>query len=263
MISDLQFGPARGRVRDVRFARRASIPLEAACLVANGIREALREIVAGIGEVVLGEPVPVDRDAWMALAGNAMLFATRGRQTDVVLVLPQRDARALVRAAFGEAETYADGACSSLEAEALERIAGRLSAACDPLCAERRGVTKTVRVDDIPPCVALFDIRVQAPIPLTIGVGIVRDLPDPGPSGRIAPASFGPIAVEARAQFATGTVDVATMARWRVGDVVRMNTKVGATGILKVGPQPIANGTCGVIAGRTAFVVHHAAGGMP
>ena len=191
MIADLTFGAPSQRVRRVRFVPRASIPVEAACVVANGIRETLRELFGEACELVIGEPAALDASAWSLLARDALLFLTRGRQTDIVLVLPQRDARRLVLRAFGEGDApgappLPDAACSALELHALERIAERCAAAFDPLCAERRARSRAVGAHDVPACAAYFDLRVHAPVALTLGIGIVRDLPDPGPVRRPA-----------------------------------------------------------------------------
>jgi hypothetical protein len=266
MIADAVFGAPCQRVRRMRFVPRASIPVEAACVVANGIRETLRELFGETCELVLGEPAALDASAWALLAQDALLFLTRGRQTDVVLVLPQRDARRLVLRAFGEGDACGaphlpDGACSALELYALERIAARCAAAFDPLCAERRVGSRAVRARDVPACAAYFDLRVHAPVALTLGIGIVRDLPDPGPSGALAPFALDSVAVEARAIFAEGSIDAAAFVQLKAGDVVRLGTKVGAPASLNLGGRRLATGVPGVVASRTAFLVHDVAMG--
>jgi len=266
MIADATFGAPAGRVRRMRFVTRASIPIEAACVVANGIRETLRELFGETCELVLGEPAALDANAWSLLARDALLFLTRGRQTDIVLVLPQRDARRLVLRAFGEGEGpgaphLPDGACSALELHALERIAARCAAAFDPLCAERRAGSRAVGAHDVPACVAYFDLRVRAPVALTLGIGIVRDLPDPGPSGAIPAFALDSVAVEARAIFADGTIDAVEFVRLKPGDVVKLRTKVGAPASLNVGGRRLATGVPGVVASHTAFLVHDVAMG--
>lgn len=265
-IADATFGAPAGGVRRLRFVPRASIPVEAACVVANGIRETLRELFGETCELVLGEPAALDADAWSLLARDARLFLTRGRQTDIVLVLPQRDARRLVLRAFGEGDAAGapplpDAACTALELHALERIAGRCAAAFDPLCAERRAGSRAVGAHEIPPCVAYFDLRVHAPVVLTLGIGIVRDLPDPGPSGALPARALEPVAVEARAVFAEGTIDAAAFVRLQPGDVVALGTKVGAPASLNLGGRRLATGVPGVVASRTAFLVHDVAMG--
>ena len=261
MIADATFGAPSNRVRRMRFVPRASIPVEAACVVANGIRETLRELFGETCELVLGEPAALDATAWALLARDALLFLTRGRQTDVVLVLPQRDARRLVLRAFGEGDALPDGACSALELHALERIAARCAAAFDPLCAERRAGSRAVRAHDVPACAAYFDLRVHAPVALTLGIGIVRDLPDPGPSGALPAFVLDSVAVEARAVFAEGTIDAAAFVGLKAGDVVRLGTKVGAPASLNLGGRRLATGVPGVVASRTAFLVHDVAMG--
>jgi len=261
MIADATFGAPFGRVRRLRFVARASIPVEAACVVANGIRETLRELFGETCELVLGEPAALDAHAWSVLTHEALLFLTRGRQTDIVLVLPQRDARRLVLRAFGEGEALPDGACSALELHALERIAARCAAAFDPLCAERRAGSQPVRALDVPACVAYFDLRVHAPVALTLGIGIVRDLPDPGPSGALPPCALDAVAVEVRAIFAEGTIGAAEFMRLKPGDVVTLGTKVGAPASLNLGGRRLATGVPGVVASRTALLVHDVAMG--
>ena len=261
MIADASFGPGGGGVRALRFVRRASVPLETACVVANGIRETLRELL-GECELVLGEPAALGPQAWALLARDALLFLTRGRATDVVIVLPQRDARRLVLRAFGEGDDLPDGACSALEMHALERIAGRCAAAFEPLCRGRGEGPRAVRASEVPACSAYFDLRVRAPLPLTLGIGIVRDLPEPGPAALFAPRALDEVSVDLRAVFAEGILDAAEFVELRPGSVVKLGTKVGAPASLKLGAGRLATGVAGVAASHTAFLVHDVATGV-
>jgi flagellar motor switch/type III secretory pathway protein FliN len=273
-VADATFGPRAARVRRLRFVPRASIPVEAACVVANGIRETLRELLGANCELVLGEPAAIGPQAWAQLASDALLFLTRGRQTDIILVLPQNDARRLVLRAFGEGDDgdadvpdrgappgLADRACSALELHALERIAARCAAAFEPLCAERQDVSHALGAHEVPACVAYFDLRVHAPLPLTLGIGIVRDLPEPSPSGALPPRALESVTLEARAVFAEGTIDAAAFVTLQPGQVIKLDTKVGAPASLKCGARRLAMGVPGVVASRTAFLVHDVAMG--
>ncbi len=256
MIADLRFADQRnGRIRPARFVPCTSIPLSAACLVANGLREALRELLGQRCELVIGEPVALGPDAWATLSREAHCFLTVGRQTDVVLVIPDDHARTLVLGAFGEGETSAAPALSVLERQAVERIAARCAAAFDPLCIERRGPAQRVTAAAIPPCVAYFDVRLRTPIAIDFGIGIVRDLPDPGPAGALPAALLDAVSVEVRAEFARGTIDVAALLRLAPGDVVHLDTQVNEAGLLKIGGRSIARGVGGVSAGRYSFEV--------
>jgi len=259
VIADLRFAPpGRDRVRAARFVPRSSIPVGAACLAASRARECLREILGDPCDIVIGEPHALAPSAWAAIARGARAFVTPGRLTDVVLVIPEGDARTLVLHAFNERGAVASGPCSALEAQALERIAQRCAPAWEPLCAERRGPTTTCAPAALPLVVAYFDIRVRAPVTLTLGIGIARALPEPGPGSTIPPTSLGAVPVPVRALLGSGTVDARAVLALAIGDVVTLTTKVGSPGALNVGVKTIAVGTCGLVGSRLAFRVSDA-----
>lgn len=258
MIADARFGVPQGGVRRLRFVPRASIPVDAACVVANGVRETLRELLGEGCELDLGEPAALEAAAWTQLARDAQLFLVRGRRTDVILMVPRRDARRLVLRAFGEPDAPTvpalDAACSALELQAIERIAARCAPALGPLCAQRPEGSHRILADEAPACVAYFDLRVRTPIELTLGVGIVRRLPEAGPSGTLSPAALAEVALEVRAVFAEGLIDAADFVTIRPGDVVKLDTKVGALASLNLGSGRLATGVAGVVSSRTAFL---------
>jgi hypothetical protein len=267
MIADARFGPPVGRVRALRFVPRAAIPLDTACSVASRVRETLRELLGARCELVLGEPAALSGAAWALLAREAFLYLTRGRQTDVVLVLPHADARRLVLHAFGEGEApgappLPDAGCSALELHALERIAARCATAFEAL-GVAAGESRAVRAHEVPACVAYFDLRVHGPVSLMLGIGIVRALPAPVPAGGLAPRALYEVPVEARAVFARGTIDAAAFVKLRPGDVVRLDSQVGSPACLNIGGQRLATGIAGAVASRTAFLVHDVATGAP
>ena len=259
MIADLRFVPAGSdRVQRARFVPRSSIPAGAACLAASRMRECLREILGDACELVIGEPHALTAAAWSAIARDARAFVTPGRITDVVLIIPEADARTLVRHAFNERGAVSSGPCSALEAQALERIAQRCAVAWEPLCAERRGPTTAWIPASAPPAVAYFDIRVRAPVALTLGVAILRALPEPGPGTTIPPAALAGIPIEVRAILGTGTLAARDVLALTPGDVLTLSTKVGSPGVLNVGAKTIAVGTCGLAGSRLAFRVSNA-----
>jgi flagellar motor switch/type III secretory pathway protein FliN len=254
VIADAAFEPRRNGPRRLRFVPRPSLPLDAACVVANGVREALRALLDDACAVAIGDPVALDAAAWHALARDALLFATPGRATDVVFVLGRRDARTLLAAAFGE-ESGGGGALSALEAGAIERIVARCAVACEAWCVERRGPTSAVDAARLPRSVAYFDVRVGAPVALTIGVGILRDLPAAPPAAEFPAAMLGGLSVEVRAVLGRGSLPVPRLLDLSAGCVVPLHTKVAGDGELNLAGQRIAFGTCGVRNGRAAFEV--------
>jgi hypothetical protein len=255
VIAALAFEPARGGVRRARFVRRPSLPVDAACVVANGVREALRTVLGEACSLTIGEPVALDAVAWRSLVQDALLFATPGRATDVVFVLATRDARRLVQAAFGEEAAAEDGSWSALEAGAIERIVARCAVACDALCVERRGPTSAVDAARVPRSVAYFDVRVAAPVALTIGVGILRELPETPPPTTLTPAALGGLCVDVRVILGYGTLPAPRLLDLRAGSLVPLRTKVDGEGELNLAGQRLALGTCGVRNGRSAFEV--------
>jgi hypothetical protein len=238
MLAFAEAGP-RG-VRRATFVRRPRIPLDAACVVANGVRESLRGMLGEACSVAMGEPVAIDAAAWTVLIRDALVFATPGRATDVAFVLGRTDARTLVDAAFGEEGSHR-GAWSTLEHGAVERIVARCASACDVLCAERRGPTHAADAGRLPPCVAFFDVRVTAPVRFTLGVGLLRAL------------AAVPLTVQVI--LGTGQLSARRLLELRPGDLVALGTKVADEGELNVAGQRVAGGICGAVRGRAAFIV--------
>jgi flagellar motor switch/type III secretory pathway protein FliN len=103
--------------------------------------------------------------------------------------------------------------------------------------------------------VAYFDVRVQAPVSFEVGVGILRELPDPGPAQPFAAALLSRVLVEVAVEFGEGTIDLATLLDLAPGDVIALDTKVGAPASLKVGDQRFATGIGGARDGRYSFEV--------
>jgi flagellar motor switch/type III secretory pathway protein FliN len=245
---------ARAGVRRATFVRRAPVPLDTACVVANGVREALREVLGESCTVSMGEPVALDAAGWRGLVRDALVFAVPGRATDVAFVLARGDARTLVDAAFGEERSHG-GAWSALEHGAVERIVARCATASEALCAERRGPLRAVDPAGFPACAGYFDVRITAPARFTLGVGVLRALPEPEPQPLLPPAALGAIEVEVRALLGTGTLTADRLLELQAGDLIVLRTKVAGEGELKVAGQRVAGGLCGVAGGRAAFFV--------
>ena len=100
MIAALAFSPPRlvgtRLIRDVSFVPRSTLPLSAACLVANGVRETLSRLLATELEVDLSEPaMPGSAERRVLLAG-ATILRVRGRLCDGFVIVRPADARRLV-----------------------------------------------------------------------------------------------------------------------------------------------------------------------
>jgi flagellar motor switch/type III secretory pathway protein FliN len=255
VIASFALEPSLDRVRRARFVPRASLGIEAACAVANGVRDALSDALGTACDVALGEPVALDPAAWRSLAARALGFGLPGRDTDLVFVLPRGDARTLIAAAFREEPTPDDAVWTELEAGAVERIVARAAPACETLLGERRGPVRAVDPAQLGPCVDFFDLRVTAPVRLTIGVGLLRALVAARPARTLAPEVLGTIPLEARVVLGRGTLVTARFLELRTGEIVPLRTKVAGEAELNVAGQGIALGTCGVLNGNVAFDV--------
>lgn len=257
MIATLAFDPPRERIRRIRFVPRPNVPIDAACVVANGMREALRELLGSACALTIGEPAALDAAAWRTLSNGALLFVAPGRATDVIFVLAARDARRLVQAAFGEDRTSGEGAWSALETGAIERIVARCATACDALCVERRGPTSAADPARLPRPVAYLDVRIAAPIELTIGLAIVREIAVPPAAPTLTIDALGDVAVEVRVIVGAGQIPAPSLLALQTGTVVPLHTKVAGEGELNLAGHRIAFGTCGVRHSRPAFEVRY------
>ena len=139
MIATVGFGSPQlfldGRVvRSAVFTSRSTLPLSAACLVANGVREQLSRLLATELEVELIEPTIPNANERRVLVEGATIFRVRGRICDGFVIVRANDARRLVALAFGESERSERDALSEIERATLDRIASGLVPLCNTLC---------------------------------------------------------------------------------------------------------------------------------
>jgi flagellar motor switch/type III secretory pathway protein FliN len=255
VIAALAFEPSLGRVRRARFVPCPSLSVDAACAIASGVADALQHVLCAAAHITIGEPVALDSAAWRTLGTNALAFALPLRDTDLVIVLARRDARALIAAAFHEEPPAHDGPWTELEAGAVERIITRAVPACEAVYGACRGPVRAVDPGALGPCVDVVDLRVAAPVRLTIGIGLLRPLAAPPPARTLAPATLGRMPLDVRVVLGRGTMVASRLLDLSVGDIVTLRTKVAGDAELNVAGHRIALGTCGVVDGRAAFDV--------
>jgi flagellar motor switch/type III secretory pathway protein FliN len=238
-------------VRPIKFERRSSLPVSAACLVANGVRETLGALLAAPVALRLLEPVIPDAAAWSAICDGAQFFGVRGPSCDAAFVLRARDALALASSAFGE-DAQGSRALSAVEQEVLIRalrgIAGSLAPACG------RDMTPLERILDIRGYVTYFELLVERPAAMRIGVALSRDPVSRG-SATLRIEDLGAVQVEVGVEFARGVLPAPDFLDLRPGSIVPMTTRVGEPGLLKMGGAVLARGECGALGDRSAIVV--------
>jgi flagellar motor switch/type III secretory pathway protein FliN len=239
------------RVRRARFEPRPSLPLSAACLVGNAVREHLGRLLGRELTVDLFEPLVPAREARALLFDAAIRYRIEGALGAVELVFRAPDARRFAAAAFHETERSEHDPLSAIEANVLERIAGELAPLCAPLCGDVRRVAAAAGTDA---CAVYMELRVGPPVDAVLGLALERD-PDEPPGPGLRPADLDEIPLTVRAEFARGSVRLDALAALEVGAILPMETHMGATATLKAGDTIVAHGECGVREGRSAFIV--------
>ncbi|GAC1653641.1 MAG: hypothetical protein NVS9B12_03760 [Vulcanimicrobiaceae bacterium] len=263
MIAALSFeGPAvfvAGRaVRAAQFRLRSLLPVPAACVVANGVREALGAALGRPLSVRLLEPLIPDARGWKAILRDARIFGVRGALCDAALILRPPDARALIASVFAE---FPDAArdLSPIEKEvvarALAAIAGSLTPVCGPL-----EHLKPSGANEGNGFLTYFELLIEGTLEARIGVALSRD-PAPVAHNCLRIDDLLEVEVELCAEVAAGEIEAAELLQLASGTELRLNTKVGSPGVLKVENRIVARGECGVLGEHGAFVVGAYSGG--
>jgi hypothetical protein len=259
VIAALRFGPpasgAGGRtLRELTFSPRSTFPLQAACLVANGLREQLTRLLAHDFELDLVEPTLVCAQARRVLFASALAYRVRGRLCDAFIVLRSADARRLVAAAFGEAERPERDPLSEIERATLERIISAVAPLCAPLCGQPGAVTREPAERAEIESVTYFEVRTSGALTVAIGFALTRDpAEEVGP--RLALDDLLDVNLEGTVECASGSIGVLAFASLDAQTTLALETQLEAPGALRFGDVVVARGTCGALAGRSTFVL--------
>lgn len=243
---------AGGRnVRRARFRPRSEMPVSAACVIANAVRESLGAALATPVSLRLLAPVLPSREAWEKICNGALLYRARGSLADACFVMRMADARALAAAAFGEADTYARD-LSRVERELLDRLARSLGGALAHACG--RDVAAPERILDISGYTTYFELLLERPVRARLGVALSRETPPQG-GPTLRPDDLLGVELEVRAQLSHGALPAAAFLDLRPGVIVPMMTKIGEPGVLLTDGTRLARGECGSRGQRSAFAV--------
>ncbi len=239
------------RVRRSRFERRSSLPVSAACVLANGVRETLGTLLATPVSVRLLEPVIPDGQAWHVICSGAQLFGVRGPACDGAFVLRPQDALALASSAFGE-EAGAPRSLSALEQEVLFRALRGLAGCLAPVCG--REISALERILDIRGYTTYFELLLESPVSARIGVALSRELPARA-AATLGVEDLLDVRIETRVEFARAALPAAAFLDLRPGCNVPMTTRIGEPALLKAGGAVLARGESGALGERNALIV--------
>jgi hypothetical protein len=241
-------------IRESYFEPITDLPISAVCMTANHARTQLSKLLARELTLDVFAPVLVKESENDVIFANGYLYSSRGSSCDVYVIFRPHDARRIAAGVFGE-ECSSDGRLlSSLEERALARIAREVVALCVPFCG---GVSDLSRIDpeaERPRCVTYFELRIGAPLGAVIGIGLSKD-PGAAFGGTLERATLADVKLDVRARFADARCDAKEVARWSVGTVVRLDTKIGAPTTLRVGGCVVASGDCGIRADNHAVAI--------
>lgn len=240
------------RVRRARFVDRSLLPVAAACVVANGVRETLAALLSTSVELRLFAPVMPAREAWSRLLDGARLYRVRGTLGEAALILGADDAVALAGLAFGESPDRGRSA-SPIEREVLARIVRALGGTLGALV----GVCESPPAESDAQAAAyttFFELALERPAALRLGIA-TRE-PEPSSAGGLRAADLSEIELEISVRLAPGRVGPIALADLRPGACLPITTLAGAAAELCARDRSIARGTCGVRNGRYALQVN-------
>lgn len=239
-------------IRRARWRSRSELPVSAACVIANAVRESLAAAIAMPVSLRLLAPVLPSREAWKTIGEGALLYRARGSLADAAFVIRMDDARALAAAAFGEAAMHARD-LSRVERELLDRLARSLGGALAHACG--RDVAPPERILDISGYTTYFELLLERPVRARLGVALSREPALPPAGATLRPADLLGVELEVRVQLGKGALPAGAFLDLRPGTIVPMMTKIGEPGVLLTDGTRLARGECGSRGQRSAFAV--------
>jgi hypothetical protein len=246
------------------FKERSLLPVGAACVVANGIREMLAAMLQTGVEVRLFAPVIPDRRAWDTLLKGAVLLRARGSVGEAAIIARPDDAGTLVRATFGEIPQSADsastierGSMSVIEREVLQRLLRRLSGTLGSICgAQAQTAVVSLRRCDEVRYSTYFEVSIERPVMASLGIALVQD-PSPEPQGALALEHLSEVQLPLRVHLSGGKISAARACELKAGDVLPLDDEMVTA--LWLGSKELARGSCGASDNRYAFSIHEVA----
>ena len=256
MIAALSFGSPHLvgplLVREAAFVPRSTLPLSAACLVANGVRETLARLLATEIDVDLMEPAIPGADERRILVAGATIFRVRGRICDGFIIVRPADARRLVALAFAEEERSERDPLSEIERTTLERIVTAMVPLCNTLCGTLGPISAESGERAACDLATYFEVRTTGRLRVAFGFALTRD-PAEETGERLTLADLADVEIQGTGEVARGTLGVPAFSRLAEGVTLALETSLGAPGLLSFGGVPFARGTCGVTNGRSAM----------
>ncbi|HEY9084338.1 MAG TPA: FliM/FliN family flagellar motor C-terminal domain-containing protein [Candidatus Tyrphobacter sp.] len=234
------------------FEERSLLPVSAACIVANAMRERLATLCGTSVDLRLWPPAIPCASAWKTILRGAQLHVIRATLCDAAIVLRPHDAQALAALLFGErsASERAERALSPLESEITRRAVAAVAVTLAPVCGEGHVDASPPRID----FVTYFELHVLEPAQFCIGIALSRE-PPPASAAAVSPQHLTHSNITASVEVALAPASAAQVAGLRPGDVLRA---LPERAVMRVNGFRCALGRCGVRAEHYAFEVQAA-----
>jgi hypothetical protein len=239
------------RIRTLTFEERSMLPVSAACVVANGVRETLSALFGEAVKLKLYEPIIPDAAAWDAIVRDATVYWSRGATIDIAVIVRPTDASGLAAAAFGERDAQA-AALSALERTVLERIVRAIGAQCGPVCGTAAELTVDLQ-PDVRTLRTFFELQIERPLRARIGIALSRD-PLPALTRGVGVEDLLELDMELSVQIDVGRLPAAQIAALEPGSILPI-PEGAPRGIVLLAGRPLALGECGVHGQHFALAV--------
>lgn len=239
------------RVREARFESRSMLPVTAACVIANSVRERLAELFDVPVTLRLLEPVLPDAHGWSCICDGALLYSLSGRDCDAAIILRRDDALSLAGAALGE-RIDRSRALSAIEGRVVGRLANALANTLTTICGPQSAALS--QRESLTGYTTYFELIVEEPVRARLGIALSREPLTVGGAG-LDPACLNAVKLTVYVEGACGLLPAASIARMRIGDVVPFESRIGEDAFIRCGPAVVARGECGEIDARRAVVL--------
>jgi hypothetical protein len=246
-------------VRDMRFETRSMLPIGAACVVANGVRETLSSLLGASVGMRLFEPSIPSAQAWSAIFERARLYRLRGSVADAAIVLRPIDAAALAAALFGESRPPGARDLSPIECDVIDRLISTIAINFAAVCGSGEA-TGAEYVHAVAGFVTYFELIVEGPVNAQIGIALSRD-PMPESGRQLDAARLARVRLTTTAALDLGSAQAVAVARVAIGAMLPIPPAAFHRCRLIAHRQLLAEGSCGVANGQYAFSVNASHGG--
>ncbi|MGH7659509.1 MAG: FliM/FliN family flagellar motor switch protein [Vulcanimicrobiaceae bacterium] len=251
MVREMTWAPdaVDARLRVARFVRRSPLSARDVATAANAMAAQLEACFEAQLAVRVIPPVELADGDWERLREGRRCYNVCGEVRDAVMLIEEATARRIVAAAFGEEGSH--DSLSRLESCVLERCMAQLAACLESLCGARRAPAE--EACSVP--TTYFELRLGVPADATLAIALGAPR-HPAERTFLHAELLETCPIECSVRLGTGNVDIFTVAGLAVGDVVPLETKVGAFATLNLGLETVAAGEGGILGDRTAFKVH-------